>query len=283
MCWVCALALGPACSRAEPPAEPTPTPAVAPPTDGPRLRCTLRGYATQDDVRFELRVRNEGSEAAELSYFEPFATIALTADTRGEAIRVDQPAWDHPVRPATLTVPPDRDVPIATPISLRFDDGALDSSVPTRWLLRHARTPLHLEATLTFGDVVVGPCEDHVAVATPTLPYQTAELTVRARLRRAESTPAHCGVFHFAAAREYEVLEVLDGEHEGGRLYALESCPELGGPRGLGQVYRLALSNEAPTGLSIVDDLGDTDLRRFYTVAATPESTLGLGLGPADP
>ena len=102
-------------------------------------------------------------------------------------------------------------------------------------------------------------------------PHQTVELVVRARLLRSDQAPAHCGYLHFAAAREYEVLEVLEGTWPQPRVYALESCPSLAPPLLPAGALHLELSEESPSGLSIIDNLGHPDMQRFYIVRATPE------------
>lgn len=270
------------CSSAErrepapPPVDPTPAqaPTPAPNVDGPRPSCSLTANRSGDDITLEFSVTNTGSTALELSYFEPFADFVLTADIDDVSVRIDQPAWNHPVRPATLSIPPNERVTVTTPITLRFDasDAAPDASVPSRWVLRHEAADLRLIANLRFGEVAIGPCQADLRPAAE-LPYQSVELVVRAIVLRSDTATAGCGIFHFAAAREYRVLEVLEGQFEGERLYALQSCP-LMAPALLPapSVYRLELSEEQPSGLSIIDTLGDPEQRRLYIVRATPET-----------
>ena len=95
-------------------------------------------------------------------------------------------------------------------------------------------------------------------------------LVIRARVLRADIVPAYCGYLHFAGAREYQVLEVLEGDWSEPTILALQSCPvpgEAGRPSG---DFVLELARERVPGVGeIVDTLGAPERHRFYVVRAT--------------
>ena len=92
----------------------------------------------------------------------------LTAECADGPIRIVQPAWDHQVQRRSTTLAPGETARFTTPIHLRFardgeEERAIDQD-PTEWLMRHAPVSLTLSATLTFGELRVGPCTTRVVL-----------------------------------------------------------------------------------------------------------------------
>ena len=64
----------------------------------------------------------------------------------------------------------------------------------------------------------------------------------------------HCGVMHFVALMEYEVVRIEQGDPIGPRFWVAVSCPELARGRGphavrsftIGDVHRLSLTEKYP-------------------------------------
>lgn len=90
----------------------------------------------------------------------------------------------------------------------------------------------------------------------------------------------HCGVVHFVALMEYEVVRVEQGEPIGPRFWVAVSCPELARGSGpdavrsftIGDLHRLSLTEKYPATVP-KPFVGKNPLRYFWplgTEKATP-------------
>jgi hypothetical protein len=110
------------------------------------------------------------------------------------------------------------------------------------------------------------------------LPEAVEPVTLVGRLVAMPDARAGCGVFHFAATVEYEVLEVRTGRFEGSRVMVLHGCPELArsqyeadagnaGPLEIGDEHILQLVPHAPVvvgGLSLLGTSAHPELHRYW-------------------
>lgn len=106
------------------------------------------------DRRVGFRVRNEGSEPAELRWFEPFVAFQLEADIDGAPVRVLAGPFDGGVQPVQAVLAASEERVIATPVTLAFDTGPAlpNPGPPSRWRIAHAPAETRLLATVQLGD-----------------------------------------------------------------------------------------------------------------------------------
>jgi hypothetical protein len=99
------------------------------------------------------RLRNDGSEPVEVSWFEPFVSFGLEAEVDGAPARVVGGVYDGGVRRMQDVLAIGEERRIATPVTLAFDPGPAlpDPGPQTRWRISHAPADTVLRATLELG------------------------------------------------------------------------------------------------------------------------------------
>lgn len=123
--------------------------------------CTVELSASPaGGYRLAFVLRNASGEPLELSWFEPYASFALTVEVDGGEVPVVQPAFDSGVRPVHSTLEPGEACRLDTPFTLVFDaDFTLPYDGPaTRWTLVHVPAKARLEATLRLGNTELTCC-----------------------------------------------------------------------------------------------------------------------------
>jgi len=246
---------------------PEPAPPAALPVEaltGPP--CSVRLIGDGAVYRLRVSLTNYGASPLELTYREPFVDLGLSAHAGNAEIAIERPAHLPAGDVRTISIPGGEMGWVSTPIELRFDPSAeLESEYPARWLVRGSVPGVLMGSTLTFDDRRIGPCTvQRVREAPGGMMIAPPDLVVRARVVRGDTAQCYCGMVHVAAAREYEVLEVLEGSWTSERIFAIESCPEPG-PNGIPSgVFRLELHEDTPMYAWAWDTLGRWDAWRFY-------------------
>jgi hypothetical protein len=105
-------------------------------------------------------VRNAGPDREKLTFYTPYVGFSLEVRRGTVPIRIVQPAYETPVRPERHMLAPGDELPILTPIELRFDPGSPPSGrEPTVWSLDAEPGPAQVTATLRFGSGQTIVCE----------------------------------------------------------------------------------------------------------------------------
>jgi hypothetical protein len=128
------------------------------------LACRLEAEAAGGVVTLAVWVRNTGSDPVELEREEPFTGLALRAWVDGGETPVVIPPMSVQVRLEPLRLEPGEELPLATPVYLRFDPDALYGAGEDMfaWGIAGAPGPLELEAVITVGGVTTEPCRARV-------------------------------------------------------------------------------------------------------------------------
>jgi hypothetical protein len=103
--------------------------------------------------RVTFSIRNDGPDAAEVTWFEPFVAFELEAEIGGEPVRVLSGPYDGGVQPMHDLLAASEERAIATPVTLAFDDGPAlpNPGPPTRWRIAHEPADTIVRATVTLG------------------------------------------------------------------------------------------------------------------------------------
>jgi hypothetical protein len=118
------------------------------------LSCELELDPGPDgERRVRFRVRNDGSEPAEVRWFEPLVTFGLEAEVAGAPARVIAGAYDGGVQPRQDVLAASEERRIDSPITLAFAPGpaAPNPGPPTRWRIAHEPADTIVRATLQLG------------------------------------------------------------------------------------------------------------------------------------
>ena len=102
--------------------------------------------AIRDDIyslRFEFW--NPGTEAVEVSTYEPFTAFSVIGTAGDKPLTVHQPLLNIPVKPTTLRLPPKTTVTVLTPIRLRISEGAAAGTNGFVWTIPHDRKSVSLQ------------------------------------------------------------------------------------------------------------------------------------------
>jgi hypothetical protein len=100
-----------------------------------------------------IEVHNRTEEPLVAPYHHPLSfNLQVWADSKRLGVQI--PAYDGPVEPRTITVPPGERVTIPTPVTLRFaPDGKPKTNSPFEWLILSPPTDVWLRASKVFTDM----------------------------------------------------------------------------------------------------------------------------------
>jgi hypothetical protein len=100
------------------------------------------------EIHFSFVLINIGRKTITLSYYYPFLDFTLQITAAGQALQVEEPEYDIPVKPVEHLLPPGQSLTLHTPATLRFAAVIADVREDFYWIIHSPSQPINITATL---------------------------------------------------------------------------------------------------------------------------------------